>query len=62
MEKVYKIKHIPTEMFYQPDRENGNLSITGKINKFLLKYGLYRTKCRKENFKIIEFELYEKSN
>ena len=29
--KVYKIKHIPTGLFYKPSQGNGNLSKNGKI-------------------------------
>lgn len=29
--KLYKIKHIPTGLFYIPSRGSGNLSIKGKI-------------------------------
>lgn len=30
---MYKIKHIPTGLFYQPSRGNGNLTKSGKIYK-----------------------------
>jgi hypothetical protein len=29
--KVYKLKHIPTGLFYTPSRGSGNLSTKGKI-------------------------------
>lgn len=29
--KVYKIKHLPTGLFYTPNKGSGNLSIKGKI-------------------------------
>ena len=29
--KVYKLRHIPTGLFYQPSKGNGNLSLKGKI-------------------------------
>ena len=29
--KVYKLKHIPTGLFFVPSKGNGNLSIGGKI-------------------------------
>ena len=29
--KLYKLKHIPTGLFYTPSRGSGNLSVKGKI-------------------------------
>lgn len=29
--KVYKLKHIPTGLFFTPSKGNGNLSKTGKL-------------------------------
>jgi len=29
--EVYKLKHIPTGLFYTPSRGAGNLSVTGKV-------------------------------
>ena len=29
--KIYKLKHIPTGLYFQPSRTNGNFSTNGKI-------------------------------
>ena len=40
--KIYKLKHIPTGLYYIPSRGNGNLSIKGKIysSKPKIEWGL----------------------
>jgi hypothetical protein len=32
--KLFKLRHIPTGLYFQPSRGNGNLSVSGKIYKF----------------------------
>ena len=40
--KIYKLKHIPTGLYYIPSKGNGNLSTKGKIysSKPKIEWGL----------------------
>lgn len=50
--KLYKLKHIPTGLFYTPSRGSGNLSKNGKI---------YTSKPRLEWTETIRIKIYSRT-